>query len=94
MFDPRLADFSGMTGQRDLHVSSYMHQADISVDEDGTEAAAASAMGIMAMSMPLPKTSLEVVVDRPFLFQVRFVEDGGSPHILFSVRIADAKSAQ
>lgn len=94
MFEPGLADFSGMTGDRDLHVSFYVHQADIEVDEDGTEASAATAMGIMAMSMPLPKTTLEVVVDKPFIFQVRYSGEDGTSYILFSGRIADAKAAQ
>lgn len=94
MFDWRRADFSGMTGTRDLFVSTFAHQADITVDEDGTEATAATAIGIMAMSLPMPKTPLPVVVNRPFLFQIRFEEEGSSPYVLLAGRIADAKAAQ
>ncbi|KAL8433264.1 hypothetical protein ACSSS7_004049 [Eimeria intestinalis] len=93
MFDEREADFSGITGQRHLHVSSYVHQADIDVNEEGTEATAATAMIMMLRAMVAPKTRIPVVVDKPFVFQLRFVH-GDQNLILFSGRIADPSTAQ
>ena len=43
-FDPTRADFSGIDGNRDLFVGGVFHQAFVSVDEEGTEAAAATAI--------------------------------------------------
>lgn len=94
MFNRSEADFSGMSGTRDLFVSTYVHQADIEVNEEGTEASAATAMGIMLMSMPMQKTPLPVIVDKPFYFQVRVEEDGRTPYVLFAGRIANAAAAQ
>ncbi|OEH78180.1 serine protease [Cyclospora cayetanensis] len=93
MFTRGKADFSGMSGNQELYVSSYVHQADIEVDEEGTEAAAATAMGIMAMSLPLPKTPLPVTVDKPFIFQV-WLEEENAFHVLFAGRIGDPRAAQ
>lgn len=93
MFDESKADFSGITGDRDLSVSDFVHQADIIVNEEGTEAAAGTGL-IMTMRMaPRPKTPIHVVIDKPFLFQLRFVF-GNSTFILFSGRVADPTAAQ
>lgn len=94
VFDPEHADFSGITGNRDLSVSGYVHQADIGVDEDGTEATAATTMVMAATAIMAPKPVTRLSIDRPFLFQLRFEEEGRSPHILFCWRIADAAAAQ
>lgn len=93
MFDMGRADFSGITGNRDLFVSSYVHQADIDVDEKGTEATAATAMVMMLRAMPMPKTPIHVVFNRPFMFQLRFQAEGSSL-MLFSGRVADPSVAQ
>lgn len=71
-FTPR-ADFSGMTKAESLLLSSVAHQAFISVDEHGTEAAAASAVIGIAQSGGGPPP-VEVTVDRPFLFVIHDVE--------------------
>ncbi len=68
------ADFSGMTGNRDLSISDVIHKAFVSVDESGTEAAAATAVIMRATSMPLSPT--EVRVDRPFIFVIRDIQTG------------------
>ena len=69
-----LADFSGMTGNRDLYISAVVHKAFVEVDEAGTEAAAATAVVMRATAMPLePKV---VTVDRPFIFIIRDVQTG------------------
>jgi serpin B len=78
------ADFSGMTGARDLFISAILHKAFVSVDEAGTEAAAATAVVMEALSMPVDP--VEVTVDHPFLFLIRDVQTGT---ILFIGRVAD-----
>ena len=80
------ADFSGMTDDgTDLHVGAVLHQAYVAVDEHGTEAAAATAVGMQATSMP---QYVDVVVDRPFLFVIHDVEHG-TP--LFVGRVTDPR---
>ncbi len=76
------ADFSGMTGQRDLFISAVIHKAFVAVDEEGTEAAAATAVG-MALSA-MPSDPVEVRVDRPFVFFIRDIQTGS---ILFAGRV-------
>jgi serpin B len=76
------ADFSGMTGDKDLFISDVIHKAFVSVDEAGTEAAAATAV-IMELTA-IPETPVEVTLDRPFLFLIRDIETGA---ILFVGRI-------
>ncbi|CDI82664.1 serine protease inhibitor, putative [Eimeria praecox] len=93
MFDMGKADFTGITGNKDLFVSSFVHQADIDVNEEGTEATAASAMIMMLRAMPMPKTPIHVKVDKPFIFQLRFVDENTNL-ILFSGRVADPSTAQ
>ncbi|MGB6874316.1 MAG: serpin family protein, partial [Dehalococcoidia bacterium] len=76
------ADFSGMTGSPDLFISEVIHKAFVSVDEAGTEAAAATAV-IMEYSA-VPESLMEVTVDRPFIFLIRDIETGA---ILFVGRV-------
>ena len=68
------ADFSGMTGNRDLSISEVVHKAFVAVDEAGTEAAAATAVIMRATAMPT--MPLEVTVDRPFIFLIRDIQTG------------------
>ncbi|MCK4693828.1 MAG: serpin family protein [Anaerolineales bacterium] len=76
------ADFSGMTGTRELFISEVVHKAFISVDEEGTEAAAATAV-IMPVSIA-PTPAVEVTIDRPFIYMIRDLQTGT---ILFVGRI-------
>ena len=78
------ANFSGMTGDRDLSISEVVHKAFVSVDEAGTEAAAATAV-IMRITA-LPDRPVEVTIDRPFIFLIRDIETGA---ILFIGRVMD-----
>jgi serpin B len=78
------ADFSGITTAEQLQISDVIHQANIDVDEKGTEAAAATAVVMRATAMPAEP--MTVRVDRPFLFAVRDVPTGA---ILFLGRVAD-----
>jgi len=76
------ADFSGMTGKKGLFISDVIHKAFVSVDEAGTEAAAATAV-IMDLTA-MPETPVEVTLNRPFIFLIRDIETGA---ILFVGRV-------
>ncbi len=78
------ADFSGMDGTRNLFISDVLHKAFISVDEAGTEAAAATAVIIVGGASPVQPT--EVTINRPFIFFIRDIETGS---ILFMGRIVN-----
>lgn len=65
------ADFSGMDGTRNLFIGDVIHKAFVSVDEAGTEAAAATAVVVPTAAPTQPK---EVKVDRPFVFVIRDLE--------------------
>jgi serpin B len=77
------ADFSGMTGSRDLSIAFVVHKAFVSVDERGTEAAAATGVG---MAVSAPQRNAEFIVDRPFIFLIRDRETGA---ILFLGRVVN-----
>jgi len=83
-FDPNLADFSGMTGDRDLFISDVIHKAFVAVDEKGTEAAAATAVIMELTGAPMFENVL--IIDRPFLFVIR---DTASGQILFMGRVVN-----
>lgn len=86
-FDPLQADFSGMDGTRDLFVGAVIHQAFVDVNENGTEAAAATAVIMMAGAAPGPAPSVpEFRADHPFLFLIQDKETGT---ILFMGRVSD-----
>ncbi len=80
------ADFTGMTDDEPLWIDDVHHQATITVDEDGTEAAAATAV-VMNTSSAAVDTH-ELVLDRPFLFVVHDVESGAP---LFVGRVSDPR---
>jgi serine protease inhibitor len=65
-FDMHRADFSRMTGGRDLFITEAFQKTFLKVDEEGTEAAAATAVGMGPTSLPP-----SLVFDRPFLFAIR-----------------------
>jgi serpin B len=71
-FDMMLADFSGMTGSKDLYISKVIHQSFVEVNEEGTEAAAATAV-IMSGKSIAPMI-IEFKADRPFLFIIRDIK--------------------
>ncbi len=84
-FNPNQADFSGMDGKRDLYISSILHKAYASVDETGTEAAAAT-VAIMTLGAAMPSTPIELTIDRPFIF---VIYDQPTQAMLFAGRIVD-----
>jgi serpin B len=79
------ADFTGITDLRELYVSEVVHQAFIAVDEEGTEAAAATAVVMRATAAPFDEP-LPVTVDRPFLFLIRHDPTG---EILFMGQVTN-----
>ena len=86
-FDDR-ADFSGMTGSKDLGISRVVHKAYVSVDEMGTEAAAAT--GVVTAASGPSKEPISVTVDRPFIFLIR---DIGTGTVLFLGRVSNPNPA-
>ncbi|NMO96122.1 serpin family protein [Paenibacillus lemnae] len=66
--DPRQADFSGITKESGLFISQVLHKTVVDVNEEGTEAAAVTAIG-MAGSAP-PEKPIEMTVNRPFFFAI------------------------
>ena len=70
LFLPGTADLTGMTTTERLSVSRVLHKALVVVDEEGTEAAAATAVIANAPGPPPPKP-VEFRADRPFLFLIR-----------------------
>jgi serpin B len=83
-FTPDVADFSGIDGSRGLFVADVLHKAFVSVDEAGTEAAAATAVVIGGTGAPA--TPVTLVIDRPFLFVIR---DIPTDAILFVGRVME-----
>ncbi|XP_061417331.1 heparin cofactor 2-like isoform X1 [Lethenteron reissneri] len=59
------ADLSGMTGAKDVQVSSFQHQGFIKIDEEGSEAAAVTTVGFTPLT-----SHNRFVADRPFVFIV------------------------
>jgi serpin B len=83
------ADFSGMTGKRDFAISAAIHKAFIDVDEQGTEAAAATAIVMYATAMHREFPEPPPIVfraDHPFLFILRDTKSGS---MLFLGRVSD-----
>jgi serpin B len=89
---PGSANFDGIAPRlttEPLAISDVFHQTFIALDEDGTEAAAATAVVIGPTSVPInPVPPLEVRVDRPFLFAIQHRASGAC---LFLGRIADPR---
>ena len=85
-FDERRADFSGMSSM-ELHISEVMHKAFIDVDEEGTEAAAATGV-VMTVTSVRVDEPVEFRADRPFFFAIRDVESGS---VLFMGRVTDPR---
>lgn len=83
-FGPR-ADFSGMTGKRDLYISDVVHQAMADVNEEGTEAAAATAVVMKHMAI-MRNLNPVFRVDHPFIFLLRENQTGS---LLFMGRVME-----
>lgn len=82
-FDTSKADFSGIDGKQDLHIDTVVHKAFIAVDENGTEAAAATGITVSTLSATAPP-QVSFLVDHPFLFILR---DRSTGLILFMGKV-------
>jgi serpin B len=82
------ADFSGMTGKSNLAISKVIHKAFVEVNEEGTEAAAATGIGMIATSVE-PEPPIVFKVDRPFVF---LIIDNSTDSILFLGRVENPKA--
>lgn len=80
-FDWQRADFSGMTGKPELHLTHVVHKAVVAVDEMGTEAAAATGVVGEIVSVPIL-----LRIDHPFIF---VIHDAETSAILFIGRVLD-----
>lgn len=78
------ADFSGMDGTRDLFIQNVIHQAFVEVNEEGTEAAAATGV-VMGLTSVGPRIPI-FRADHPFIFIIQESETG---NILFLGRVSD-----
>jgi len=84
-FNAGAADFSGMDGSKELFISAVVHKAFVDVNEEGTEAAAATAVVVGTTAMMEPTVFR---ADRPFVFLIR---DNKTGSILFIGRVANPK---
>lgn len=83
-FDPNEANFSGIDGSKTLSVQDIFHTAKLTVDEDGTEAAAATAITAMTGG-----SNRIFNADHPFLF---LIQDKTNGNILFMGRVTNPNS--
>ncbi|XP_077077716.1 leukocyte elastase inhibitor-like isoform X2 [Siphateles boraxobius] len=82
VFDPQKVNLSGMSSNNDLVLSNVIHKAFVEVNEEGTEAAAATAVVIATTAMPSPPKTF--TADHPFLF---FIRHNPTKSILFYGRL-------
>ena len=87
-FNPREADFSGIRPERDIYISQVKHKAVVEVNEEGTEAAAATSVGVTTTSIREPIERFSFIADRPFLMAIRDSKTGA---ILFMGAVMEPK---
>lgn len=85
----KAADFSAMAAQP-LYLSAVKHKSFVEVNEEGTEAAAATVAEMKVTSVAPPSQPFEMVVDRPFLF---LIADNATQAILFVGMVCEPPSA-
>jgi serpin B len=84
-FNGTKANFAGMDGRVGwLYIGAVVHKAFVDVNEEGTEAAAATAVGIRALGMPAPPPTF--LADHPFVF---LIQENRTGSILFMGRLTD-----
>jgi len=82
------ADFSGIRAERDLMISEVKHKAIVEVNEEGTEAAAATSVGMVLTSVRRTEQRFTFIADRPFLMAIRNQQTGA---ILFLGTVMEPK---
>lgn len=87
-FDLATADFSGMTGERDLCIGAVVHKAFVEVNEEGTEAVAATGVHLKSWGGVLVHENepIDLRLDHPFLYVIR---DKTTDSILFLGRVVN-----
>ncbi len=83
-FDHNRADFTGISSEEKLSISAVLHKAFVDVNEEGTEAAAATGVMIAARAVMIPREPLLFRADHPFLF---LIVDHRTKSILFLGRV-------
>ena len=89
MFVPGLADFSGIDGTSQLCVSRVLQKVSVEITEEGTEAAAATAVIIEKATCPKPSPSKQFVANHPFIF---FMRDRTTGMLLFMGKMANPQA--
>ncbi len=87
-FEPK-ADFSGMTGTKNLYIGKVLHKAFVEVNEEGTEAAAATGVMMVKSAQPGSEKLYTFRADHPFIF---FIRDKMTGSILFMGRVTEPVS--
>ncbi|MCI0390049.1 MAG: serpin family protein [Acidobacteria bacterium] len=87
-FNANVADFSGMRPERDLFITEVKHKAIAEINEEGTEASAATSVGIGVTSIRPTPQRFTFIVDRPFLMAIRDSQTGA---ILFIGAVMEPK---
>jgi serpin B len=82
------ADFSGISSEEQLFISTVIHKAFVDVNEQGTEAAAATGVVLAPTSAPVTQEPVTFRADHPFVFLIR---DHRSSSILFLGRLTNPK---
>jgi len=85
-FNATRADFSGMDGRPDLLISRILQKAFVDVNEEGTEAAAATAITMHSLAISRPRPPPVFRADHPFLF---LIQENATGSILFMGRVTD-----
>jgi len=90
-FDRHKADFSGVTDKYPLFISAVIHKAYVAVDEQGTEAAAATGVVMVPTMAVIRRPPVIFRADHPFVFLIR---DNRSGSTLFMGRLSDRSSQE
>jgi len=90
LFLEGVADLSGVDGSHELYVSQVLHRAVVEVNEEGTEAAAATAVVMMMRCARVVKDEIKFRADRPFLF---FIQHRPTKSVLFLGRLVKPPTA-
>ena len=88
-FDENRADFTGISTQEELYISAVLHKAFVDVNEEGTEAAAATGVVMAARAAMIPREPPLFRADHPFLF---LIVDNRTKSILFLGRVVNPKA--
>ena len=86
-FDPNNADFTGLRSEGELFISYVIHKTYLKVFEDGCEAAAVTAIGVMPASDPIEEKIYDMKINRPFLFLLKNTKLPDGYNLVFMSKI-------